>query len=747
MYPRPIKTISLTHVRVRLWRLVCAWLCVAVLALPLGGAQAQSVASVAVIVTLKAQPYGVEAQGQQAAFEAQAAAVLAQVQAAAPAPGWAGGQPASTAAEVAAAQASLRLSAASQARLEQALAELDALLAAQRRAVYAAALPKVAASQAPVEALIAQLGGRVTARLRVINALAAQVPAGAVAALEQHPAVAAVTIDTLAVGALETGPSSLHAESFWDAGFTGGALDLAVIDTGVDGTHPAFAGHNFLQGRFLTTAEAFSNGSLDPTPDDLHGHGTHVAGITGSTTPGLRGVAYGYDTLLNAKAGWDTNGPLAGGGSAMYESDSMAAVEWALFGAAESADVLNLSFASCTANDDTNWARFFDAVVGVTGITAAVAAGNSGSCTRVTSPSIAYNVISVANVNDQETADRADDTLNPTSLPGPTVGGRLKPDLAAPGTNINSANAAWETAGDFKLLTGTSMAAPHVAGAAALLMQAGVADPRAVRALLINTAEDRGTPGWDAGFGWGYIDLAHTFAHPADVALSTVSVAAPYRLYMGPALAGDRATLAWHRHVAYPCVTCSQVVPVTNLDLALYAAASNALLDTSAQVSDTVEQVQAPTASDLNVVRVGLVSMDGALSEEDFALATEEGFTPATGPLLMGDSMAYVAPVGEPRAVSLRVTNTGDLPAHGVVVTVTVPAGFTLPVGDEVYNVGMLEPGAVYTVPYAITLEQDEARFFGVTATGVGYGNSYLLSEMVGVYPQRTETWLPVTGR
>jgi subtilisin family serine protease len=701
---------------------------------------------VAVIVYLNAQPFLAEAGARQAAFEAQAAAMLARVQAAAIPPAAPALQPLTTAEEVVAA-ASPALSAAGQAQLGQALADLDALRATQRRELYQAARPAAAASQAPVQDFIASLGGLVTTRLTVVNALAARLPAAALGALERHPAVAQVLPDTVAQAALETSPLSLRADTFWNAGYTGGVLDLAVIDTGIDHTHPALIGHGFAEGRFLSTAGA--QATTDPAADDVNGHGTHVAGIAGSQDASRRGVAFGLGTLLNGKAGYDTDGA-AGGAALMYESDSMAAVEWALFQAPDPAEALNLSFAACANTvDDTSWARFFDAVVAATGVTVAVAAGNTGaSCNRVTSPSLAANVISVANVDDQGTADRAGDTLSDTSLPGPTVAGRRKPDLAAPGTSINSANAAWEGAGaDFKLLSGTSMAAPHVAGAALLLMQSGVTDPRAIKALLINTAEDKGTAGWDAGYGWGYVDLAHAFAHRGDTHPGSVSNAVPFRLYKGPALAGDRATLAWQRHAAYPCAfPCSQASSVSNLDLALYAAATNTLLDTSAAaaISDTVEQVEAPGASSLNVVRVSLVSLNGALGQEDFALATEEGLTPAVGPVLTDSSAGVVARVSVPRPLNVRLANTGDLPAHGVVLTVTVPSNVGLVAGNQVFNVGVLDPGAVYSVPYTVTLQVDATRLFTLTASATGYGGRYALSDSVGVFPEHVRMWFPL---
>ena len=72
-----------------------------------------------------------------------------------------------------------------------------------------------------------------------------------------------------------------------------------------------------------------------------------------------------------------------------------------------------------------------------------------------------------------------------------------------------SANKDWEgISADYVNKSGTSMAAPHITGAALLLGDAGVTDPREIKALLINTADDWGTAGWDSTYGWGYVDLA-----------------------------------------------------------------------------------------------------------------------------------------------------------------------------------------------------------------------------------------------
>src|SRR5262249_39570850 len=157
-------------------------------------------------------------------------------------------------------------------------------------------------------------------------------------------------------------------------------------------------------------------------------------------------------------------------------SDLMAGVDWSL-SSTDPPEVLNYSYGARVSTDDDLYTQFWDGVVDTYGKTATISAGNSGP-NAIGSPGMAYNILSAANVNNSSTATRTDDSISSSSSGGPTPGGRKKPDLAAPGTSLlmpsNSSPTLWARA------SGTSFAAPAVAGVAALVIDSGISDPRAV---------------------------------------------------------------------------------------------------------------------------------------------------------------------------------------------------------------------------------------------------------------------------
>lgn len=320
----------------------------------------------------------------------------------------------------------------------------------------------------------------------------------ALAALRAHPGVRAVYPDARVRVSLRDSVPLIGAPQIWALSdgtgwpVTGRGVRVAIVDTGVDYTHPALGG---CLGPGCKVAGGYDLVHNDGDPQDDHGHGTHVAGILAADGL-LRGVAPGAE-LLAYKA-LDENG-------VGYASDVIAALEQAV---AAGADVINLSLgAPGEADDPVSLAAQAAAEQGVVVV---AAAGNNGSRPgSVESPAVAHGVIAVA-------AASKGDTLADFSGRGPVADTfALKPDLAAPGVEISAtvpASGSLAAPGGWQAASGTSMAAPHVAGAAALLCQLhGDWGPAEVKAALMNYALDLGVDLFAQGAG--RLDLA-PLVHP-----------------------------------------------------------------------------------------------------------------------------------------------------------------------------------------------------------------------------------------
>lgn len=270
------------------------------------------------------------------------------------------------------------------------------------------------------------------------------------------PGIATVWLDAVHTATLDKSTRQIGADKAWAAGYDGTGVKIAVLDTGIDATHADLAGQVVAEQNFSAAADAV----------DRAGHGTHVASTaagTGARSAGtFKGVAPGAK-LLNGKVLDDRgNGRTAG---------ILAGMEWAV---AQGADIVNLSLG----RPDTPQTDPLEAAVdrlSATGVLFTVSAGNSGrrGPGSVGSPGSADAALTVGAVDDA-------DALAPFSSTGPRlVDGAVKPDVTAPGVDITAAAAPGsllvrengESPAGHLTLSGTSMAAPHAAGAAALLKQ------------------------------------------------------------------------------------------------------------------------------------------------------------------------------------------------------------------------------------------------------------------------------------
>ncbi|BEL12332.1 hypothetical protein Q0Z83_105230 [Actinoplanes sichuanensis] len=257
---------------------------------------------------------------------------------------------------------------------------------------------------------------------------------------------------------------------------TGSGVVVAVIDTGVDSTHPD------LKGNVLSGYDAIANRVTAGT--DGNGHGTHVAGTIAAVTGngvGVSGVAPDVK-ILPVKV-------LSDSGSGTM-SDTAEGIVWA---ADHGAQVINMSLGSSSKVTAVSNAIAYARSKGVTVVAAAGNERASGSPTSY--PGADAGVIAVAAT---DSADRVASYSNAGSYV----------DVAAPGSAIISTYK-----GSYASLNGTSMASPHVAAVAALLKgYQNALTPDQIEAALEKSAVDLGTKGFDNDFGNGRIDAVAALA-------------------------------------------------------------------------------------------------------------------------------------------------------------------------------------------------------------------------------------------
>jgi hypothetical protein len=324
------------------------------------------------------------------------------------------------------------------------------------------------------------------------------------------------------------------------------------------------------------------------------------------------------------------------------------------------------------------------------GIFFAASAGNGGP---VSSPGSAYNTTQVGAMDDRNTVSTADDTVATFSSYGPTIAGRSKPDLTAPGVSINSL---LNDSSNFVNKSGTSMSSPHIAGAAALLYQAGVLDAQAIKALLIHSSP---TAGWNTTKGWGYTSLTNAAAQRTAVSMNTIP-AATTRLYRLTHPGGIlKATMVWERF--FTVVSGSAVSHLNNLDMTLYNRANNSLTAGSTSTVNNVEQLSTTSSGNYVLKITSPTTLSGGITAQEYAFVltpTTVTLTPSNGPNV---SISCVPPASPRMNVTMIVTctatNTGDLEAFSVTAGITLPSGWS---AASALNFGTIAPASAKTLSW-----------------------------------------------
>ena len=359
-------------------------------------------------------------------------------------------------------------------------------------------------------------GARLHTTLHMISGAAFTIPVNALPALEADPEIKSVTIDHPIAVMDDLTNSATGVSSAWNAGFTGAGIGVAVIDSGINDSHPDLWDSTHTSSRvlyhqdFTGTATTNSNGAKY----DLYGHGTHVAGIiagNGYLSGGHYSGVAPEASLIDLRA-LDANG-------AGTDSTVIAAIQQAItLKNAYNIRIINLSLgrgipASYTQDPlcqavEAAWNN---------GIVVVVAAGNLGRLSvygsngfgTITAPGNDPFVITVGATKSNGSATPQAETKASYSSKGPTTYDHvLKPDLMAPGSAIvslaapgatleasypNDVVAGTDGKADYFTLSGTSMATPAVAGAAALMLEEqNTLTPDQVKARLMKTAYKMG---------------------------------------------------------------------------------------------------------------------------------------------------------------------------------------------------------------------------------------------------------------
>ncbi len=524
-----------------------------------------------------------------------------------------------------------------------------------------------------VEQLLRGLGASHIRHLWLTNAISATIDQRTLEALELHPSVTRVTRDATMGGMLHLTPEVLGAPVFWNEGHRGWGESVAVIDTGIDQHHPMFSGLNIEAKSFIGAGRDNPCALDDPdSPFDQDGHGTHVASIAaGRPTPyqlgsgvlRFSGVASDLGKLYALKAGQRVRRePDCKGGFSL--SDILTALEWALVETPVA--VVNLSLGSVD-DEEAEWVygSVIDYAAQVSGVTIVAAAGNSGTDAPVGCPACALNAIAVANTDTRGTLTRDDDRIADSSSRGPTRLGVRKPDLAAPGEAILAAKAG---SSELVPLGGTSMAAPHIAGAVALLRNAGVRDALAIKGLLLNTTDHYG---WRPDRGWGSANLERAFAWKDFVRVNQLSLLTPHarKLYRGSTNGALSATMVWNRQVD------ERGAWLNRLGLALFHTSTGALIRKSDTAGQNVQQVYSDGAGDFVLSVTRLSDPTNRAASESYGLSlSHAGFREVNGP---EPTRRCTAPgevsAGSRFEVTCEFGNVGDLPLSKIGAVVGAP--------------------------------------------------------------------------
>lgn len=440
-------------------------------------------------------------------------------------------------------------------------------------------------------------------------------------------------------------------------------VTVAVLDTGMDTSHPFFTGR--------VADEKWDFDGNDGVPEDVHGHGSHVASIVVDETPG--NVKIMPVKVLSDKG--------EGADSLVIEG-----IRWA---AEHGANVINMSLGGPGYS-----AAYEDAIneAAAQGVTVVVAAGNEYSNVASFCPANVPAAITVG-------ATMQDNTRAAFSNVGEFV------DLTAPGVSVQGV----KSGGGYTLKSGTSMAAPCVAGVAALLLSTdSLLTPGDIDRVLKETAEDKGTSGWDPYFGAGIVSAKNCIPDAATAVNGLILSPNEQVLRVGRTI-GATATVNPLDAVGRTVVWQSADPAVATVDQSGRVTACGAgETDITVQTEDglhrAVFRAKVPAVPVMgNSLNYSNISIYG---ETSFALTANVSPGNATyKEVLWSSGNSAIAQVDQDgvvkgrhpgKAVITATTVDGGLTVNCIVTVLAVPVtGISLPVAEKTVPVGsrlFLEP-------------------------------------------------------